>query len=117
MLRPDPFPSLACSGIIRLMKKREVTEIICRRYCKYYKEGKEDLLCGTYRFLAERYSAGELERVPEEIAPDFSGDAYILEEICKGCEFVADGCDFRGGNPGPPCGGYYVVEWLRKQSG
>ncbi len=99
------------------MKTKKITEIICRRYCKYYKEGKEYLLCGTYRYLAERYSIEVLERVPEEITPDFSWDSYILEEICRRCEFFADGCDFRGGNPGPPCGGYYVVEWLRKEPG
>jgi len=94
----------------------ELTEIICRRYCRYYKEGKEDLLCGTYMYLAARYSALELKRAPEEITPDFSGDAYILEKICRGCEFFIDGCGFREGSPGPPCGGYYLVEWLRKQS-
>jgi len=98
------------------VKNKKLTEIICRRYCRYYKDGKENLLCGTYRYLAERYPVGELQRVPEGIIPDFSRDTYILDEICKKCEFFADGCDFREGNPGPPCGGYCVVEWLRKQS-
>ncbi len=98
------------------ISREELTEIVCRRHCSYYKEGREGLLCGTFRHLAGRYRADALRSVPEEIAPDFSEDSRILEEICRRCDFLVDGCDFRLGNPAPPCGGYLVVEWLRKHS-
>jgi len=97
------------------VKNERLTGIICRRYCAYYKEGKEGLLCGTYRYLAQRFSAEELESAPEKIVPDFSEDAFILEEICSACDFLVGGCDYRAGIAAPPCGGYRLVEWLRRQ--
>ncbi len=96
------------------MKKRDLTEVICRRHCQYYKEGKEDLLCGTYRYLMEECRADLLRTVPGSLTPDFSEDTFILDEICSRCDFYADGCEFRQGGSALPCGGYAVVEWLRR---
>ncbi len=33
------------------MKDKDYTSIICKGFCSFYREGKEDLSCGTYLFL------------------------------------------------------------------
>ncbi len=98
------------------MKDREYTDIICRHFCRFYKEGKEDLHCMTYTFIREKLSHLELSQVIEgsRKTPDYSLDEEIKKEICSKCEFIEDGCDFREGLPSPPCGGYTVVEFLKK---
>lgn len=96
------------------MKADQYTTWVCRHHCRFYKEGKEELLCETYRYLRDNYSPVELSEVPPGIQPDFLEDDWIMENVCKRCEFLIDGCDYREGNPSPPCGGYVVIEWLRK---
>lgn len=97
------------------MKQEDYTEVICKGFCSFYKEGKEELLCGTYRFLRDNFTPDELAEVPEGIEPDFSEDAWLRDSICSKCDFLTDGCDYREGNPPPPCGGYVVAEFLRKK--
>jgi len=43
-------------------------------------------------------------------------DRKIQGLICEKCDFVIDGCDFRGGLKAPPCGGYTIFEWLIKRA-
>jgi hypothetical protein len=99
-----------------IVKKDPYSSRICKPFCAFYREGRETLLCGSYRYLMESCSIGELSEVPPVLKPDFSEDEWIGENICRNCEFISDGCDYRLGNPSPPCGGYAVVEWLRKRT-
>lgn len=96
------------------MKRGKHTELVCEGFCKFYKEGKEELTCGTYNFLAEKFTPEALEAKIQAIKKktDFSHDEEIKKIICEQCEFFVDGCDFREGLDSPPCGGYAVVEWL-----
>ena len=98
------------------MKTAAYTDIICRRFCNYYKEGKEELACETYNFLAKKFALGELESRIQDIGklPEFLHDEEIKKLICEKCDFLVDGCDFREGLDSPPCGGYTIVEWLIK---
>lgn len=100
------------------MKRDNYTEIICKRFCRYYKEGKEELTCGTYNFLAREIAPKELASLTRNIeaGPDFSFDRDIKELACDKCEFLADGCDFREGLDALPCGGYAIVERLLKEA-
>lgn len=91
------------------------TELICKRFCSFYKGGKEELQCQTYRYIRSNVPERLLHDLPEELTPDFSVDGWIKEEICNHCDFLIDGCDYREGNPSPPCGGYVVVEFLKKK--
>ncbi len=91
------------------------TELICKRFCSFYKGGKEELQCQTYRYLRKNVPKNLLQDLPEDLTPDFSLDGWIREEICSHCDFIIDGCDYRDGNPSPPCGGYVVVEFLKKK--
>ncbi|NTU42144.1 MAG: hypothetical protein HGA78_03655 [Nitrospirales bacterium] len=95
------------------MKAADYTDIICKGYCRYYKEGKEDLLCGGYFFLRRNLTPSELKAVLKlsagEGADTAKGDPALLEAICRGCDFFVDGCDFSDNESGPPCGGYIIA--------
>lgn len=100
-----------------MVKKKDYTDIICKRFCTFYKSGKEGLTCGTYDFISRNLTPGELESATQSITPtpDLTHDKKIKELICEKCDFVLDGCDFREGLEAPPCGGYTLIEWLLKR--
>jgi hypothetical protein len=118
------------------MEKTMLVAYICERLCSFYGPDKEILECGSFKFLKENLSPGELREAVEG-APrraDCSEDSAIMEMVCSGCDFLVDGCDFRESRPhsgsgpsrkgetmsrkkgtaSPPCGGYAVVEGLLK---
>ncbi|GAB4418440.1 MAG: hypothetical protein OHK0032_14420 [Thermodesulfovibrionales bacterium] len=99
------------------MKIDKYTDIICKGFCKFYKEGKEELRCETYNLLSRRFSPEELKSMIQDVAakPDRSFDREIRTLICEKCDFVVDGCDFRDGLDSPPCGGYAIIEGLIKK--
>ncbi len=100
------------------MKSEEYTTIICRRFCRFYKEDKEELTCGTYNFLVKNLTLKELISNARHIIPetDFSRDKELRGLVCKKCDFLLHGCDFREGLDAPPCGGYVIVEWLLRKT-
>jgi hypothetical protein len=105
-----------------LIKDKDYTGLICKRFCSFYKEGKEDLLCGSYLFLKRNLSLRELgcildlskaaDRLPECAS---SADDEIKRLVCEECDFLVGGCDFREDGTNRPCGGYFIVELLLKQ--
>ena len=101
------------------MKERIYTDIICKGFCNFYKEGKEELLCGTYKFLFRNLTSRELSSLLKltgascrNASPDFSKDREIEKLVCRKCDFFADGCDYRESGSHPPCGGYFIIEQL-----
>ncbi len=98
------------------MKDKKFTDLICKDFCEFYKEGKDELHCMTYVYLKKMFSQDLLNKlIDNKSIPDFSLDNEINEEICKMCEFLEDGCDFREGLSSPPCGGYTIIEEFLKQ--
>ncbi|RMG75168.1 MAG: hypothetical protein D6710_00405 [Nitrospirae bacterium] len=98
-----------------MKKEKRLVDIICKRFCVFYKPGKEELLCGTYLYLLKHYDTTTLELVPADYRADFTMDEEIMKQVCKGCDFLKDGCGYRDGEGTPPCGGYTIVEWLLKK--
>ncbi len=104
------------------MKDKDYTGIICKGFCSFYKEGKEDLFCGAYLFLKNNMTLQELrsvldsskiyERPSEHVFP---ADEEIKRLVCDKCDFLVDGCDFREDGSHPPCGGYSILEIVLKQ--
>lgn len=88
------------------MKKQDYTEIICKGFCKYYKPYKEELTCGSYEFLQNNLSVGELRKLVEKRLSIFKPDRDL---ICERCSFRIDGCDFYKGIAKTPCGGYTIL--------
>lgn len=100
------------------MKEPRFTELICKGFCSFYREGKEEMTCETYNFLTRNLTVSELEGLIHGISktPDLSFDDYIKSNICSRCEFLKEDCDFRAGKHSPPCGGYVVIESLAKNT-
>ena len=104
------------------MKDQDYTSIICKGFCSFYKEGKEDLCCGTYLFLKNNLTLRELrsvlslskmdDRPSEHVFPAFPADEEIKRLVCDKCDFLVDGCDFREDGSHPPCGGYSIIKML-----
>ncbi|MFZ5997786.1 MAG: hypothetical protein ACOYW7_09895 [Nitrospirota bacterium] len=97
------------------MKDDEYSALICKEFCAFYKEGREELHCGTYVFLRNNLTAAELHSLLELSKPSppaFSKDSTIKKIVCAACDFLIDGCDFRDNGSGPPCGGYVILEKL-----
>ena len=100
------------------MKTALYREIICRGFCPFYREGKDDLTCGTYNFIEQILTAQELKLAVRQLqaVPDLFGDREIRNLICENCDFLTDGCGFREGTDSRPCGGFTVVEGLMGRS-
>jgi len=98
------------------MKKNAYTDLICKGFCSFYKEGKEELTCGTYDFLERNLTLKELEAAVLGLdkTPDYSSDEYIMRVICSRCAFLEGDCDFRLGLDSPACGGYVIIESLTR---
>jgi|Deesub1362A_J573_1020465.scaffolds.fasta_scaffold20528_1 hypothetical protein len=99
-----------------MKKEEQYIRLICKRFCAFHKEGKETLYCGTYRYLVSECKEQEIMDTPENQTPAFDEDRWIKENICSKCDFLEDGCGYREGEGTPPCGGYVIVEWLRKKN-
>lgn len=84
---------------------------ICKNYCPYYREGKEDvghcfpvlLFCDKELTYKDVKTANEIKR-------------SLVELFCLRCEFYPEDCDFHAlENTGSPCGGYiYFYHLLKK---
>jgi hypothetical protein len=87
---------------VKYVKSGIYTELICERFCSFYRPGKERLKCGTYSFLEKNLTPGELrfavENMPAEkvVCDPLSEDVTIRELVCEKCDFLVGGCDFRG---------------------
>lgn len=101
------------------MKDEEYISLICKEFCSFYKEGKEDLCCGAFLFLKKNVTPRELRYILEMSKKsdpcaecNFSADAEIKRLVCEKCDFLVDGCDFRENGSQPPCGGYHIIETI-----
>lgn len=95
------------------MKEAEFTSLICKKFCSYYKPGKEKELCGGYFYLQKFVTSGELNSLIET----FHLHNEMLSEvdlsfICDKCDFREDGCDFIVNKSNVPCGGYLIISRL-----
>jgi hypothetical protein len=113
------------------MKDKIYTDIICKEFCKYYKEGKEELLCNGYVFLRDNFTPHELKtmlvkrressverlthdapRLTHYEIPDENKE--LTDRICRQCDFFVDGCDYINNQSGPPCGGYLIISQIQR---
>lgn len=111
------------------MKDKVYTDIICKGFCKYYKEGKEALNCNGYVFLRDNFTPHELKIMLDLSKPQKDmkyeipdEDEGLIDLVCTNCDFFIDECDYTdnrtGNRTGPPCGGYLIISHiLSKQKG
>jgi len=98
------------------MKETIYTEIICKGFCKYYKEGSEELHCNGYVFLRDNFTLRELKTMIEmlRLKRDIKykipeRDKGLTSLLCRKCDFFVEGCDYADNQSGPPCGGFLIV--------
>lgn len=97
--------------------KKHLIDLICKRYCKFYKESKnEDLSCEGFKFF-ERLSFSLPDGNPDinKIPATFHHDSILFNILCKRCDFQVDGCDYRDKNysgEASPCGGFILLNNL-----
>ncbi|MCX7794135.1 MAG: hypothetical protein N2257_07025 [Thermodesulfovibrionales bacterium] len=96
------------------MEDQEYRNIICKRFCSYYKSGKESLSCGAFNFLKLSLTPGELKGLIENKL--FTPLAIEDNELCKSCKFSLNDCDFHAGLSEIPCGGYRIVKILKERN-
>jgi len=95
------------------MKEKAFTSLICKKFCHYYKPGKETELCGSYFYLQKSITPSELKSLVELLHLDT--EVLIRHEpvfICNKCNFREDGCDFIINKSPIPCGGYILISRL-----
>jgi hypothetical protein len=102
------------------VKDKIYTDIICKGFCKYYKEGKEELHCEGYEILRNNLTPYELKmlvgslKCGDEIKNRIHGkNKKLINLVCAKCDFFIDECDYTDNRSGPPCGGYIIINLLR----
>ncbi len=103
------------------MKTSGYTDVVCKGFCSYFKDGRDELECGGYKFLVDNFTLSELhllidfldkaEELKKQVPPE---NEDLCGLVCNRCDFLADGCDYRADHSGPPCGGYILVSNLVK---
>ncbi|MEN2985511.1 MAG: hypothetical protein ABDH16_02455 [Thermodesulfovibrionaceae bacterium] len=92
------------------MKKEDYTELICKKFCSYYKPNKEFERCGGYFYLQDSLTPFEIKTLV--IAIDIDKNEYFRDDLsflCEKCDFREDGCDFVIDKNRVPCGGYLLI--------
>lgn len=99
-------------------------DIICPKLCRYYKPGRlEEPGCGgLLRLAADPSLAPALAALePDPLSPLFglADDDPRLLDVCRACEYRADGCDFSDPtvprDQCSPCGGLRAFAGLLAQ--
>ncbi len=98
------------------MKEKIYTDIICKGFCRYYKEGREEIHCNGYVLLRSNFTPYELKimlnlfKPKKEIKKEIPDrDERLIDLLCKGCDFFIDGCDYADNISVTPCGGFLIV--------
>ncbi len=93
---------------------------LCRPYCRYYKQGKnEDLLCRG-AVVVERLILSGKSIVPSgekkhrhHAAPSIR--ELVVNHLCAVCAFRQHDCDFAKDGTSEPCGGFLLLLELLEQ--
>jgi hypothetical protein len=96
------------------MKKNQTQRLLCEKFCRYYKPGKnEALACRGYTVIERVVQAGRMidfERYGR--TPDGSAREMVRQRMCPDCAFHRQDCDFMQDRAAPPCGGFVLVTQL-----
>lgn len=97
------------------MKENAYTSLICKKFCSYYKPGKEEEFCGGYAFLKENLTSLELSSIIRVFnLTKTLPSVHEVYPICNKCSFKEEGCDFIIKESNTPCGGYLIIHNLYK---
>ena len=106
---------------MKLMKKEDLLELLCTKYCSFYSPGKdEELACKGFLILAKLLK--EPKEVPAKtgkIVLSMKTEDSLFRVICTRCPFFEQDCDFAAWKRGEsgnvareavnPCGGFLCL--------
>jgi|SRR3989338_1161246 len=100
--------------------KKHLIDLVCRGYCKFYKESKnEELACEGFRFFERSFSPLLADNTNKYNTPEtFKYDSVLMDILCKKCDFLIDGCDYRDENyhgKATPCGGFILLHRIMEE--
>ncbi|MBI3814397.1 MAG: hypothetical protein HY279_08035, partial [Nitrospinae bacterium] len=89
--------------------KKSLIDLICKGYCKFYKESKdEELSCEGFKFFERFFHLPANNPDKKDYPSVFQYDSILMDILCKKCDFLIGGCDYRDEehlSSAPPCGG------------
>lgn len=105
------------------METEEIIDLVCKGFCRYYKGEKEEgISCEGFKFAGRLLGkdGSILDKIRSPISnlkspiSNYQWDGLLKVVLCERCEFLRDGCDFRGnlGQNAYPCGGYLFLDYL-----
>lgn len=97
------------------MRKDSLLEqILCSKYCTYYKPGKNEELACRGAVVVERLLHEGKNRALECHLREFEpADAeLIIKTMCTACDFYEQDCDFMQNREARPCGGFVFLAQL-----
>ncbi len=104
----------------RMRKNEALIRTVCRPYCRYYKQDKnEDLLCRGAVVIERLILSGKSIFLPAEkknrLSAGSSVDELIVNHLCAACAFRQNDCDFAQDGTSQPCGGFVLLLRLLEQ--
>jgi len=89
-------------------------QILCLKFCSYYKPGKnEELACKGYLVVERLLGEGKslvLESNSGSASPVLTD--RLVNVLCLACDFHEQDCDFMQNRAARPCGGFVLLEQL-----
>ncbi len=101
-------------------KKEALIRTLCRPYCRYYKQDKnEDLRCRGAVVIERLILSGRitLPRAKKKDRPHANPSIreLVIHHVCEVCAFHENDCDFAQDRTSQPCGGFILVLELVRQ--
>lgn len=86
-------------------------KLICKKYCSYYKENKENEN-GCYPvIISQKFPFFYFPQENFQFVNNFFNELKSI--FCPKCDYKKNDCDFQlSENPGPPCGGYIYFQHI-----
>jgi hypothetical protein len=103
------------------MRKNEaLIRKLCRPYCRYYKQDKnEDLLCRGAVVVERLILSGKNIFPPAKKKNRHHAGpatrALAVNHLCAACAFRQNDCDFAQDGTSQPCGGFVLILELLEQ--
>ncbi len=94
------------------MDRKELRRLVCKAHCAYYKPLKDEGLACLGFLVIERLFEKSGDRPsgkPEKLSWTIT-ESILSEDLCVGCPYRAEDCDFAAEVEGAlPCGGFIFL--------
>ncbi|MDF1535869.1 MAG: hypothetical protein P1S46_05115 [bacterium] len=120
--RPGGVPREVVSRLLEAdaNTREEAVQVVCRGFCEYFKGDGGEPECGGFNAVKNGIDSGcvdpsHLEQLVDRKPHRARKSRFLVENLCAGCGYLAEGCDYLSELPTPgatPCGGYRFLQAL-----